>query len=438
MQKLSIIGLGKLGACTAACFSSKGFEVIGVDLDKNIVDAINKGESPVYEPGLQELIYSSKDRLIATQDYSVAIRNSDITFIIVPTPSDKEGNFSNKYLLEALTSLSLAFKIIKDKYHLFVIISTVSPRTTEEILIPTIESVSGKKLNQDFGICYNPEFIALGSVINDFLNTDIVLIGESNKTAGKILESIYKTTCESNPCIARMSIISAEITKISFNAYMTMKISFANTLANICEKIPDTDVDMISKALGAEKRISPYYLKGGIAYGGPCFPRDNRAFLAFARKCGIDAFLAEASDKINYFQQEHLLKKVLKYIGSNTEEIIAILGLAYKPNTPVIEESPAIKLIERLLMLNFKIIVYDPLAMDNAKKLFADKILYASSVEECFSMSSRCIITTQAEEFRNIDKHCIKRDFTIIIDCWRMLNIEELGDSVKYIAIGRN
>ena len=433
-MKISVIGLGKLGACSAACFSAKGFEVIGVDINKNFVDAINNGNAPGYEPRLQELIDVSKGRLTATQDYEYALLNSDITFLIVPTPSREDGHFSDRYLRDILGHLSMAFKK-KNSYHIFVITSTVSPGTTEESLIPLIESISGKKVSQDFGIAYNPEFIALGSVITDFLNPDMVLIGKSEKKVGDKLEDIYKTVCENKPYIAKMSIISAEIAKISLNSYITMKISFANTLANICESIRGASIDDITNALGADKRISPYYLKGGLSYGGPCFPRDNRAFAAFAGKYGIDARLAKTTDEVNQFQINHLADMILKYVTQNNTAV-AVLGLSYKPNTPVIEESPSIKLIEELLKRDTEVIVYDPLALDNAKVQFGDNILFASSIKDCFHNSSVCIITTQDDEFKKIDDTLIYHNPTTIIDCWRLLDSKRFSGKVRYVAVG--
>lgn len=437
-MNISVIGLGKLGACSAACFSAKGFEVIAVDINKDFVDAINNSKAPVYEPRLQEMIDASNGRLKATQDYEYALVNTDITFLVVPTPSREDGHFSDKYLKDALKHLSFAFKKLDKKYHIFVITSTVSPGTTEESLIPLIESASGKKLNKDFGVAYNPEFIALGSVITDFLNPDMVLIGKSDKSVGDKLEEIYKVACENKPYIARISIISAEIAKISLNAYITMKISFANTLANICETIPNANVDDITKAMGADKRISPYYLKGGLSYGGPCFPRDNRAFAAFAQKYGVDAKLAKTTDDVNKFQVAHLTDLVLKHVSENNNNVVSVLGLAYKPNTSVIEESPAIKLIEELLKRDLEVMAYDPLAIDNARAHFGDNILYASSVKDCFLHSSLCVITTQADEFKSIDESHVVHNPTTVIDCWRVLEPSKLGKNVKYIALGKN
>ena len=437
MIKLSVVGLGKLGACSAACYAAKGFEVIGVDINKDFVDSINNGKAPVIEPRLQEFIDLSKGRLRATQDYTEAIRESDITFLIVPTPSKEDGNFSSRFVRDALTHLAAALKKANKKYHLFVVTSTVSPGTTDEILIPLLETGSGKKLNIDFGVCYNPEFIALGTVITDFLNPDLVLIGESNAHAGDLLTQIYEKVCENRPHIARMSIVSAEITKISLNSFVTMKISFANTLSNICEAIPGANIDDITNALGADKRISPYYLKGGLSFGGPCFPRDNRAFAAFAEKYRVDAKLAKVTDEVNYIQTKHLTDKVLSFINSSSNKVVSILGLAYKPKTPIIEESAVIKLIEELLKIDLRVIVYDPLAQANTKAYFGDNILYADSVRDCVGYSSVCVIATREDEFAAIDQTYITHSPTTIIDCWRILDPSKLGKKVKYVAIGK-
>lgn len=434
-MKKSVVGLGKLGSCLAACLASKGYETIGLDVNKETVNAINAGKAPVIEPGLQELITTTRDKLTATSDFNEIVHNSDITFLVTPTPSEPDGHFSDRYLKSALESLAAALKESREEYHLFVITSTVSPGTTDENLIPLIEKCSGRKLNEGFGVCYSPEFIALGSVIRDFLNPDLVLIGESDQRAGDQLASIYKSICENEPYIARMSIISAEIMKISLNSYVTMKISFANTLANFCETIPGADIDAISRALGADKRISPYYIRGGLAYGGPCFPRDNKAFVNFARKYGHQARLAEATDEVNQYQIEHLIDLVLRYLPADRR--VSICGLAYKPNTPVIEESAAVKLIEGLIIKNVTITVYDPLAMDNTRTVFGDAIKYTPSLEDCLSSSTCWVFTLPLDEFRAVDSSLVTSNSTTVIDCWRIVDPSRLGEKARYIALGK-
>jgi len=437
MDKISVVGLGKLGVCFAAASASRGFETIGVDVGEHIIDSINNGRAHIFEPGLQELISKVGDMLTATREHSRAIKETDITFILVATPSDTEGNFSNAYVESALKSLAVALKASRKEYHLFVISSTVMPTSMEERLIPIIEEYSGRKLNVGFGVCYVPDFVALGNVIKDFLNPDLVVIGESSETAGDIVTDFQTKLCENSPHIARMSIISAEIAKVSLNAYITTKISFANMLGNICEKIPAADVDSITRAIGADKRISNYYFGAGLSYGGTCFPRDTKAFIRFARKFGYDAQLVKTVEDVNAIQDQHLFDTVLGYVMSAGDKKVSVLGLAFKPKTTVITESPAIKLVEKLIENDIDVVVYDSFAMSNAQERFGDGIRYASSVADCISQSSVCVITTPAGEFKSIDGSCITNNPTTIIDCWRILDPSVLGDSINYVALGK-
>ena len=437
MEKISVVGLGKLGQCLAACFAARCFETIGIDIDEQVVDSINRGVATAIEPGLQELVATASRRLRATRNHEEAIGETDVTFILVPTPSDLDGTFSNRYVESALKSLAGSLRRSDKKYHLFVINSTVMPGAIGERLIPIIEEYSGRKLNVGFGVCYSPELVALGSVVRDILNPDFVVIGQSNDRDGDRVASIYKRLCENDPPIFQMPIIDAEITKVSLNCYLTLKISFANSLANLCEKVPGADVDVITQALGADKRIAPYYLRGGLSFGGTCFPRDTKAFIAFAKRFGYDAELIRAVGKVNEFQDRHLAKVVLSHVSSTGDKKVSILGLAFKPNTPVIVESPAIKLIDELLERGVEVSVYDPLAMKNARTVFGDRIKYAASARDCMAHSPTCVITTRCEEFRHIDGSYIAQDSTTIIDCWRIVDPSRLGKRAKYVALGR-
>lgn len=433
--KLSVVGLGKLGCPLLAAFAAKGFSVIGLDINSKYVEAINKGIAPVFEPELQDYLDKGRGNYRATQDYSELMRESDVTFYIVPTPSKPDNHFSDDYLKDSLEKSAKELKNMEKPYHIFVITSTVSPGTINKNLIPLIEQVSGRKLNQGFGVAYNPEFIALGEIMRGFLNPDLLLIGESDRKVGDALEEIYKQTLDNKPNFARMSLVSAEITKISLNSYITMKISFANTLSNICERIPGANVDDITSAIGADRRVSPYYLKAGPPFSGPCFPRDARAFFAFAKEIGVNAELASATDKINDLQITNMVQKALENTGNN--KTVAILGLAFKPNTPVIEESPAIKIIEKLIQNGVKVVAYDSLATNNAKSVFGDKITYASSIKEALEMASCVIVTTRDQEFMKLAEEDIVNNPTVVIDCWRVLDGLKNSKKVKYIGLGQ-
>ena len=276
---LSVFGLGKLGAPMLAVFAHKGFEVIGTDLNPAFVDAINDGRAPVEEPGLAGMIAANRARIRATLDPAEAVAASDASFIIVPTPSGPDGFFRNDYLVSALEAIGRAIRA-KAGYHLVVVTSTVMPGATGGILRETLERASGRRVGPDLGLCYNPEFIALGTVVRDMLNPDMILIGQSDAKAGDMLEAIYRQSVESRPDYQRMNWVNAELCKIAVNTYVTTKISYANMIAGMCDRLPGADADVVTHALGADSRIGRKYIKGAIAYGGPCFPRDNKAFAA--------------------------------------------------------------------------------------------------------------------------------------------------------------
>src|SRR5258708_5056180 len=269
----------------AASYASRGFTVLGVDINQQFVDALNLGKAPVQETNLQQYINENKERLSATVDYKSAVVGSDITFIIVPTPSESAGGFSIKYVLNAAEEIGKALAE-KNSFHVVVLTSTVLPKDSEDYIIPALEKASGKKCGQDFGFCYSPEFIALGSVIRDLLNPDFFLVGEFDKKSGDILEEFYRQINEKAP-VKRMTIPSAELAKISLNHFLTMKITFANMLAEVAENIPGVNVDSVVGAIGQDRRIGHHYLKPGLVFGGPCFPRDNRAFAYMAAKRGV-------------------------------------------------------------------------------------------------------------------------------------------------------
>src|SRR6188472_4825091 len=345
-MKISVVGLGKLGAPLAAVLASKGFDVVGVDLSQTAVEALNARKAPVEEPRLQELIDSHGARLKATTNVDEAVTATDVTFVIVPTPSDATGRFSNAAVLSAMKSIGLALRR-KDTYHLVVITSTVMPGSTGGEIRQALEQHSGRRVGSHLGLCYNPEFIALGSVVRDMLRPDMILIGESDQAAGDLLESIYAKSCDNTPAIRRMNFVNAELTKISVNTFVTTKISYANMLADICDRLPGADVDVVTQAVGTDSRIGTKYLKGAIGYGGPCFPRDNTAFASLARSLGARAELAEATDSINQYQVERVMGAVLGRLPSGGT--VGILGLSYKPDTSVVEQSQGVALAARLL-----------------------------------------------------------------------------------------
>ncbi len=339
------------------------------------------------------------------------------------------------YVLSAAQEMGAALRK-KKRWHLVVLSSTVMPGSTGGTLLPALEKSSGLKCGTDFGLCYNPEFIALGSVIRDMLNPDMILIGESDEHSGRILEELYTGVCESNPRINRMNYVNAELTKLSVNTFVTTKISYANMLAQVCETLPGADVDVVTTAIGCDSRIGQKYLKGALGYGGPCFPRDNVAFSALAAGNGVPALLAEATDQMNRRQVPRLGEIILSRLPEGGTA--GVLGLSYKPNTDVIEESQGVALAKHLLESGARVVVYDPAAMDNARLQLKGNVTFAGSAADCAAQSDVLAITTPWPEFKNLAPENLKHGagLPVVLDCWRLLPRERFEGLVDYLMLG--
>jgi UDPglucose 6-dehydrogenase len=368
-------------------------------------------------------------------DGAAAVAGSDITFVIVPTPSDAGGRFSNEYLLQALALIGEGIRR-KSGYHVVVITSTVMPGSTGGVLRDALEHHSGRRVGESMGLCYNPEFIALGSVVRDMLAPDMILIGESDPRAGDLLAQIYAQGCDNAPVVRRMNFVNAELTKISVNTFVTTKISYANMLADICDRLPGADVDVVTQAVGSDSRIGRKYLRGAIGYGGPCFPRDNVAFAALARSLGARAELAEATDTLNRYQVERVLGAIeARYGGSGP---IGVLGLSYKPDTSVVEESQGLILVERLLEAGHRVIAYDPKALPTAQASLRRCFESADSADACVRASSLVAVMTPWPEFHAIPPEAYVRSLgrMAVVDCWRAIPAE-IGAVADLVYLGR-
>jgi UDPglucose 6-dehydrogenase len=432
-MRVSVFGLGKLGSPLAAILAHKGHTVIGVDVNADFVRRLNEGMAPVDEPGLQEMVDGCWSRLSATMDAKAAVLETDLTFLIVPTPSGPDGRFSLRHVLAVVEAVGTALRE-KAAFHLVSLTSTVMPGHTGGEVLPALERASGKKCGRDFGLCYNPEFIALGSVINGILYPDFVLIGESDPRSGEVLEGFYKTICMRTPPVARMGLLNAELTKLAVNTYVTTKISYANMLAEVCERLPEADVDVVTAALGLDTRIGRKYLRGALGFGGPCFPRDNVAFCALARGVGSPALLAEATEQVNRAQLARLERLLSAHLPRGGT--VGILGLAYKPDTPVVEESPGLLLAMRVAEGGTRVIAYDPAAMGSARMVLGDKVAFASSAAECAEKADVLVLTTPWEEFKRLDPASLKPG-AVVVDCWRVLPREKYAGKARYLTLGR-
>lgn len=430
-QNISIIGLGKLGSCMAAAYASKGHNVIGVDINDKFVSALDGGRAPVQETDLQKYIDENKSRISATQDYGKAINNSDITFIIVPTPTDHTGGFSVDYVLKSCEDIGRALKG-KNTYHLVVLTSTVLPGDCDEKIIPALEKFSGKACGKDFGFCYNPEFIAIGTVIRDLLNPDFFLIGEFDQRSGDLLEKFYSVSSNNNARILRMNIPTAELTKISINHYLTTKITFANMLAEVAHSISGVHVDKVTEALGSDTRIGHKYLRGGLGFGGPCFPRDNRAFATMAQRRGIGVPYAQITDDYNKGIADRMINIVLTY--AEPQSRIGVLGLSYKPGTGFCEESQGLNIAKKLAQ-NYQVGVHEPSGHYHAETLLNDAVKYHEDLDSLLKNSDIIFLTNwdKNNDLLKGKKFEVKK---IIIDPWRQFTADDFSGEAVYVPLG--
>ena len=389
---ISVVGLGKLGLCTAACLARGGYRVIGVDVRESHVAELEEGKTPFPETGLAELLHGVKERLSFTTDLGEAVRASGMAFIIVPTPSRPDGSFSNEFVLAVLSSMAPVLKDLRTRFVVNVV-STVMPGSGEGQFIPLLERETGKRVGQDIGYAYNPEFVAIGSVISDFLNPDLVLIGESDPETGEALRTVYDRVCDHRPHAARTGVLNAEIAKLALNCYCTMKISFANNLGALCDNLPHADAAAITAILGRDSRIGDKYIRPGLGFGGPCFPRDNQAFIRFMEQVHGNTGLQRAVLDINNSQVERVTARIREAAGRNGPRV-ALLGLSYKPHTNLVECSQALDVARNLAAHpELELTAYDPMA-----RVSGDWRV-CGSLDECVRHADVVAILTPWPEF---------------------------------------
>lgn len=415
-MKISFIGLGKLGLPLATNFAKNTHHVIAIDKNTKLIEKLKQGELPWIEKDLDKNLKMSTNFIEYTNNVESVV-NTDATIILVNTPSNKkDGSFSNLFVEEVIRDVALELKRKNKKNHLFILSSTVMPTSINNNFIPLIESLNDWKVNEDFGFCYVPDFVAIGQVIFDFENPDFLLIGQSNKMYGDIVENLYKSIIKNNTKIVKLSISEAEISKVALNAYITTKISFANYLGVLCERLDSSiNVDNVTNTIGLDSRIGTRYFKSGASYGGTCFPRDTWAFMKISTNLGLSAFQMEANEKINDLTDKVILNKILQ---KNIKKV-GFLGLGFKPGTSVVTEGLAIKLMRLLTGKGYDIYCYDkfPVSYENLQKEFeGDFILNCDSIEEIGKKVELVIICNNDPEYLNIKNYDIS-----VIDPWRVI-----------------
>lgn len=411
-MKISFVGLGKLGLPLATTLAKNKNSVIAIDKNEELIEKLNSGITPWIEENLNSNIKESSEYIEYTSDYS-KVSKTDVSIILVNTPSNKkDGSFSNLFVEQSLYSICKELVNSKKTNHMFILSSTVMPTSIKNEFIPLIENVTGWKLNEEFGFCYVPDFVAIGKIIHDFENPDFLLIGQSNEKSGDLAESIYKSIIRNGAEICRASLPEAEICKVTLNAYMTTKISFANYLGLLCDKLDKSiDVDKVTSIVGKDSRIGTKYFKSGTSYGGTCFPRDTWAFMKVSEKVGLTSYQMEANEKINNMVDDEIIIQILKKDSNR----IGLIGLGFKPGTSVVTEGLAYKVINRLKNRNFEFFVHD--AYDesyvNLKRETGANINVCNSLKSLENNSDLILFCNGDSIYKDIETNKTK------IDPWR-------------------
>ncbi|WP_223594065.1 UDP-glucose dehydrogenase family protein [Neobacillus bataviensis] len=429
-MKIAVLGTGYVGLSTGVCLSEIGHHVTCIDINKEKIEDLSQGILPIYEPGLEALLDSNiaAGRLRFTTSHREGLKDKDIIIIAVGTPQREDGASDLSYLEQAARDIS---RYIVER-SIIVIKSTV-PVGTNEFIKKMIEKECGFPIQ----IISNPEFLRQGSAIHDTMNADRIIIGHDNKEAAMKIQEMYRPL---NVPILLTSIRSAEMIKFASNVFLATKISFINEIANFCQAV-GANIEDVALGMGKDKRIGEAFLKAGIGYGGSCFPKDVEALLHTANLYGINLALLKETIRINKSQKELLVKKALHRFGELTGKKIAMLGLAFKPETDDMREAPSINIARSLTKLGAEVVAYDPVAIKNAKGILGDNILFVNAVEEAIWNADALFIVTEWKEFLQLDLPNVlkKMKHPIIFDgrnCFKEDQIRAC-EFVEYYSIGR-
>ncbi len=435
-MKIAVIGgTGYVGLTTAVCLAVKGHLVFCVGRNRKKTKKLSNGVPPIYENHLENLLREvlAKRKFVATTSVKIAVEKSDMSFICVGTPSNRDGRINLTQVEAAAREIGHALAK-KNGYHVVVVKSTVVPGTTEKMVKSVLERVSGKRAGVDFGVCMNPEFLREGRAVRDFLfPKDVgIVIGELDNRSGDVLTKIYE---DFDAEILRTDLTTAELIKYARNSYLAKDISFANELANICQ-VCRVDYLSVKKGMEMDVRIGKErFLNAGAGFGGSCFRKDVEAFVKKAREAGIEPRMLEATLRVNNDQPLKLVELLQNLVGKLEGTRIAVLGLAFKPGTDDMRDAPSIRIVETLLNDGAHVCVYDPKALENARRIFGETVIYADSIEEALGNADACLIVTEWSEFADSGLYNHMRG-KIIIDGRRALDPRNLAHGFLYHAIG--
>ncbi len=395
---VSIVGSGYVGTTIAACLAEVGHDVLNVEIDPEVVDQLNAGEAPIHEPGLAALIADhGGDRLRGTTDYD-EIRETDVTFLCLPTPSQDDGSLELGPMRAGAESLGGALAA-KDDDHLVVVKSTVLPGTTEEVVAPIVEVESGKTVGEDLAVGMNPEFLRMGTAVSDFQEPDKIVLGTGSETAAATLRELYEPILDHESThLVETGIREAELIKYANNAFLASKVSLVNELGNIAKRY-DADAYEVLEAVGLDERIASQFMRSGLGWGGSCFPKDVDALRAGAREQGYDPTLLDAVVAVNDGQPKRLVELLASHVDLENARI-AVLGLSFKPGTDDIRKSRALEVIDQLLERGAHPVAYDPVAIPNVREQYPDlEVTYADSPADALEGADGAVVTTDWPEF---------------------------------------
>ncbi len=438
-MKIAIVGTGYVGLVTGTCFSEMGIDVTCVDVMESKIENLKKGIIPIYEPGLEDMVYRNYNagRLRFTTSLISCLNEVEVVFCAVGTPPDEDGSADLKYVLEVASTIGRNM----NKYILIVTKSTVPVGTAQKVRITIQSELDKRGVKLDFDVASNPEFLKEGDAIVDFMSPDRVVVGVGSDKARGIMERLYKPFMMNNYRLIFTDISSAEMIKYAANSMLATRISFMNEIANLCELV-GADVNMVRKGIGSDSRIGHKFLYAGCGYGGSCFPKDVKALIKTAEKEGYNMRVLKSVEEVNEAQKIILFNKLLSFYDGNIEnKLIALWGLSFKPETDDVREAPALVLIDKLIAVGAKVKVFDPIALDIVRRQYGDKIEYAQDMYDAVLDSDALLLVTEWKEFRIPSWGVVKKTmkYPLIIDGRNIYDKAEMEtQGFVYTCIGRN
>lgn len=435
-MNIAIVGTGYVGLVSGTCFAEMGSHVTCVDVDANKIEKLNRGEMPIYEPGLEELVRRNVEfeRLRFTTDLTEVLDDVEVVFSAVGTPPDEDGSADLKYVLAVARQFGQNIK----KYTILVTKSTVPVGTAKKVKAAIQEELEKRGVDIPFDVASNPEFLKEGAAIKDFMSPDRVVVGTESEKAKEVMTRLYKPFLINNFRVIFMDIPSAEMTKYAANAMLATRISFMNDIANLCERV-GANVDSVRKGIGTDSRIGSKFLYAGCGYGGSCFPKDVKALLHTGLDNDYHMEVIEAVERVNEKQKSIVYDKIIKSVGSVKGKTIAIIGLAFKPETDDMREAPALVVIDKLLADGATIRVFDPVAMDECKRRIGDAVTYCKNIYDAADGADVFALMTEWRQFRMPAWNVIKKVMrgSAIVDGRNIYDRQELEEQgFSYTRIG--